>query len=326
MPVKRYVSINGRLRGEITAGVRTDYLTDAIGSITGTVDEGGKVINTYRYKPYGGRLAKTGTGADPSVQWTGDTGSRVTNLNRAEQYNVHRHYGTQQAAWTSVDPLWPSELAFVYVGSNPVCRTDRLGLNFEDCPPEFKDQLQEAWRKMSQRIKGICPDPNNPSPSIIECWRRCGDNAPERNAQCRCKHGSGVPGFPITIRCKSGPACVPMIQNRFSECNGACICTEAGTFRSNCKTTICLENCTPSQIGHWDEAFLHELMHCCNARHKFGTGGDDLDEPVGVPGPGGPGANVLCLLNCIRPILGLPKPEPWINPLLATCGRGPWHS
>jgi len=39
--------------------------------------------------------------------WTGSTGSRATGASYAEQYNRARHYGSKQAGWTSVDPLWP---------------------------------------------------------------------------------------------------------------------------------------------------------------------------------------------------------------------------
>jgi len=37
MPVTNYHTVNGRIRGESTAGVRTDYLTDALGSVVATV-------------------------------------------------------------------------------------------------------------------------------------------------------------------------------------------------------------------------------------------------------------------------------------------------
>ena len=34
---KTYHTVNGRILGETAAGVRTDYLTDALGSVTATV-------------------------------------------------------------------------------------------------------------------------------------------------------------------------------------------------------------------------------------------------------------------------------------------------
>ncbi|MCW5944133.1 MAG: hypothetical protein KIS66_18045 [Fimbriimonadaceae bacterium] len=113
MPVTNYHTVNGRTIGETTDGVRTDYLTDALGSVTATVDQSQNVLNTYRYKPYGGLLAKTGSSPDPRFLWTGDTGSRTTGLAYSEQYNRARHYGSMQAGWTSVDPMWPTRRAYV---------------------------------------------------------------------------------------------------------------------------------------------------------------------------------------------------------------------
>jgi len=60
---KSYYSVGGEIIGEKSGGVRTDYLTDALGSVTATVDQAGSVINRYTYKPYGALLAKTGVGA-----------------------------------------------------------------------------------------------------------------------------------------------------------------------------------------------------------------------------------------------------------------------
>ncbi|RYG38344.1 hypothetical protein EON81_03920 [bacterium] len=138
MPVTSYRTLNGRMRGQTTSGVRTDYLTDALGSVTATVTDSAVVENTYRHKPYGERLSKTGTGVDPRFLWTGDTGSRSTGASHAEQYNRARHYGSEQATWTSVDTLWPSESAYGYVKANPTTKRDPGGMQEEEKPPKFK--------------------------------------------------------------------------------------------------------------------------------------------------------------------------------------------
>lgn len=127
MPVVNYHTVNGQMVGQSTGTTFTQYLTDALGSVTATVN-GKRVTNTYRYKPYGERLAKTGSGPDPDFQWTGDTGSRVTGRSRADQYNRARHYGTSQASWSSVDGLWPREPSHLYVIDNPVSLIDPDGL------------------------------------------------------------------------------------------------------------------------------------------------------------------------------------------------------
>lgn len=126
MPVVNYHTVNGQMVGQSTGTTFTQYLTDALGSVTATVN-GKRVTNTYRYKPYGERLSKTGSGPDPDFQWTGDTGSRVTGRTRAEQYNRARHYGTNQASWTSVDDSWPDESPYIYTDMNPTGFVDPLG-------------------------------------------------------------------------------------------------------------------------------------------------------------------------------------------------------
>ncbi|RYF74559.1 MAG: hypothetical protein EOO39_08375 [Cytophagaceae bacterium] len=128
MPVTNYDTVNGYLQGESTGGVQTDYLTDALGSIVAVVNSIEAVVNAYRYKPYGDLLDKTGVGVDPRFLWTGSTGSRTTGLVRTEQYNRRRHYSSSSCLWTTVDPLWPEEWAYVYVGGNPVRFVDPSGL------------------------------------------------------------------------------------------------------------------------------------------------------------------------------------------------------
>ncbi len=67
MGVTNNYSLNGQIIGEkTTGGTRTDYLRDALGSVVGTVNQSAQVVNTYRHKPYGAQLAKTGVGADPA--------------------------------------------------------------------------------------------------------------------------------------------------------------------------------------------------------------------------------------------------------------------
>ena len=79
MAVTNYYTVNGQIIGEkVGAGARTDYLTDALGNVTATMNQSAQILNTYRYKPYGGLLAKTGVGADPSFLWVGNEGYRQT--------------------------------------------------------------------------------------------------------------------------------------------------------------------------------------------------------------------------------------------------------
>jgi hypothetical protein len=64
MATTNYYAVQGELLGEkVGAGSRADYLTDALGSVTATVDHTGTMLNRYAYKPYGTQLSKSGAAA-----------------------------------------------------------------------------------------------------------------------------------------------------------------------------------------------------------------------------------------------------------------------
>ncbi len=131
MTVTNYYTIDGSIIGEATGGVRTDYLTDALGSVTATVDSSGNLQNTYRYKPYGEQLAKTGTAADPKFTWVGSLGYRQTGRKHSDTYVRARHYGSTVGRWTTKDPIgfdgrdWN---LYRYVANNPIHGVDPSGL------------------------------------------------------------------------------------------------------------------------------------------------------------------------------------------------------
>lgn len=104
----------------------SDYMVDYLGSITGQSDDSGSETSTFRYKPYGSRLSGGSIGR--GFFWTGNTGSRSTGRQYAEQYNRARHYSSTTNQWISRDPLWPEESGYGYVRGNPVAWIDQHGL------------------------------------------------------------------------------------------------------------------------------------------------------------------------------------------------------
>jgi hypothetical protein len=126
MGVTSYYSFGGEILGEETGGVRRDYLTDALGSVTATVTGAGVVENTYRYKPYGDQLAKTGTGSDPKFLWGGELGCRENKLKYADKYDLGGFYSTQLGTFASsimlgqvLPPPPPAHIAPAPVFPNP---------------------------------------------------------------------------------------------------------------------------------------------------------------------------------------------------------------
>ena len=102
MAVTNYYTINGEIIAEkTTGGNRVDYLTDALGSVTATLNQSAQVVNTYHYKPYGAQLAKSGVGTDPSFQWVGSQGYKQTSKKYSDIYVRARHYDTSTGRWTT---------------------------------------------------------------------------------------------------------------------------------------------------------------------------------------------------------------------------------
>jgi|GEM_PF-5507846 len=127
MGVTNCFSANGVLLGEDGPNGKADYLTDALGSVCTTVNQVGAVLNTYRYKPSGSQLSKTGSSPDPAFLWVGTMGYRATALSWSGTYVRRRHYSTESGAWTTVDPFWPAESAYVYVNGRPCLDIDPTG-------------------------------------------------------------------------------------------------------------------------------------------------------------------------------------------------------
>jgi RHS repeat-associated protein len=122
--VTSYHTVSSQILGETTSGTRVDYLSDALGSVTATTNSSGVVQNRYRYKPYGSRLAKTGSAADPKFQWIGRSGYRTSSTTN---YVRARTYAVSTGRWNSVDPL-RSLKAYEYAASAPTVFIDPSGM------------------------------------------------------------------------------------------------------------------------------------------------------------------------------------------------------
>src|SRR5207244_8881308 len=126
MAVTNYYTVNGEIIAEKTAGgSRVDYLTDALGSVVGTVNQSAQVVNTYRYKPFGAQLAKTGVGADPAFGWVGQQGYRPTAKKWSDVYVQARHYDTAVGRWSTKDPngiVNRPTSSYTYADASPPCK------------------------------------------------------------------------------------------------------------------------------------------------------------------------------------------------------------
>jgi len=149
-------AVNREIDGETTSGVRTDYLADALGSVTGTVNRSAKVLNTYRYKPYGALLAKTGVATDPKSQWVGTLGYRATSRAQRDYYVGPAHYGTASGRYTSVSYRCPTTLPYALLLSDMGPGYKNYGFGYSNsCPDKLKKRYPGPWRN---KLKIDCTD------------------------------------------------------------------------------------------------------------------------------------------------------------------------
>lgn len=211
MPIRNYYTFNGGVVAEYTptvTGYRT-YGKDALGSVIATYDNTGSLQNTYRYSPYGSTINSSTPAASPYFTWVGTRGYRVTNRPYADFYVRARHYSNALARWTTVDPLWPEQPAYVYAEGSPGSRSDPSGLGqpscvcgstphvvgvskknknykcyldvctwyLSVCKPPLDDSSCSGWPSCNGINKSY--PPCSPSNACYgECWRRGGNPTP----------------------------------------------------------------------------------------------------------------------------------------------------
>jgi RHS repeat-associated protein len=134
MPVNTFITANGRIRRRITTDEekvteQVAVVTNALGSVVATYKDGWLTADRG-YDPYGETRAEWNDVG--RFGWVGGLGYRETRREWVSHYVRARHYGSPMGMWTSVDPLWPSEPAFGYVGGRIVKSRDPSGLQVFD--------------------------------------------------------------------------------------------------------------------------------------------------------------------------------------------------
>ena len=180
MAVLNYYSVGGQIVGEKpSGGNRRDYLTDALGSVVGTVTSTGAVENTYRYKPYGGLLARTGVASDPSFLWVGSQGYRQTGKKYSDVYVRARHYSSDVGRWTTRDPIGYDDgwNQYGYVQGNPILLGDPSGMQAPGQCYGVCGRIADRWlsEEFSSQIGGWDKYvAKNGLPPISSTWTRSG--------------------------------------------------------------------------------------------------------------------------------------------------------
>ncbi|NBX95157.1 MAG: hypothetical protein EBQ88_00040 [Betaproteobacteria bacterium] len=145
MPMtERFYSVNGQMMGYESGGVKKDFLTDHLGSITAEIDQTQTRTYDTRYSAYGRNNWSTGTGC--GFGWVGSYGYRETGLAQMSHYVRARHYSYITGNWSTVDPLWPSESAYGYVNGRATTDMDPTGNQAGNSAGDFAGSFPNGLR------------------------------------------------------------------------------------------------------------------------------------------------------------------------------------
>jgi RHS repeat-associated protein len=254
--------------------MKPDYLTDALGSVTATMNQSAAIVNTYRYKPYGGLLAKTGVGADPAFGWVGSQGYRQTTKKYSDVYVRARHDDTTSGRWTSKDsaPEIGQEFQrYIYANQAVTVLRDPSGLiptYGPGCESIRADISIMCHNLQFMKDKGMADKVNACMKSSIgKKPIRC---APYTDDISWCLYRLCT-GNGLTISCNDPNIC--RIPN---------VCAYASCIKMDpppnetCTITFCIPYATTPDCNDYGGneqqqpipfLLVHELLHCCGVTH-----------------------------------------------------------
>ncbi|MBX3107815.1 MAG: hypothetical protein KF743_01410 [Fimbriimonadaceae bacterium] len=306
---KQYLSIDGEVLMEsgTTEKERIMYIRDGMGSVVATADSKGNVLNTYMYKPSGAVWQKTGSAPDPRFLWCGTWGYRASSNSWNSHYVRARHYSHNSGAWTTVDPLWPSEPAYGYVGGRPTRAVDPsgtvtcLGCSKEICAlfgdicKLIKQLSKNDWERIAACYKRLGKSTSWNSAACgdldVECAKKERDRFCDKEGFIVCRHksfkpfgiGGDVEGYTFRkeIHVNENGACNIQYKDNLPS-YGFEVVTPKGNIGYR-------QNGLPIPIGHPDKVgsnildleltFLHEMGHFC-IDHGFNRPNDWLCNDV----------------------------------------------
>jgi RHS repeat-associated protein len=163
-----YTTFAGAVVREDRGGTVRDYGRDTLGSTAALYDESGNKTDEWEYWPYGEVRSHAGTSTTPFT-FVGTLGYF---MDAATRYYVRaRSYRADLGRWTTVDPLWPDESAYGYVGGMPTMVVDPSGK--ASVPPVYGNYCGPQSGKYSYPPT----DPTRPAPidPLDACCQRHDD-------------------------------------------------------------------------------------------------------------------------------------------------------
>ena len=117
------VVLDGEVVGHVKGSEKRDYIVDPLGSVVAYLNSSQTLTDQFEYWPYGELITEVETEVQPFL-WVGSLGYfRDSDL---RTYIRAREYRQDLGSWMQLDPLWPSELPYIY--GSPISDTDPSGL------------------------------------------------------------------------------------------------------------------------------------------------------------------------------------------------------
>ena len=158
-----YVYALGKLVGyeRIVSGNRARYYTatDSLGSVTGTTDQGGKLVGRREYADFGS-AGMDGAGEDGSLEWYTD---KEWDEEAGLYYFNARWYDPELGRFLTEDPIRDQDNWYVYCGNNPLSRIDQTGLYVEYGPGGRRTEYNPETKK-STELNGRFDRTERPEP------------------------------------------------------------------------------------------------------------------------------------------------------------------
>jgi len=311
MAITYFDTVNGEIISEYAGTTQLDYLSDALGSVTGVCDQTGSSVGSAAYAPYGATLSTSGTQA--SFGWNGGWGYRPTSLVNAEFYVEARHYTSTDGCWISVDPTWPKERAYGYVSSAPTCFVDPSGL--DPCPGVVYQAQKQCFgivptgataraavnaciAAANKALGSNCPPI---TPITMGCLGRAASNRSLLDCTDQinyCGFTPNAPGTPGRAPVPVGGLPYPVGPIEINPGRHMPQCTSSGTWKTLCNPSIAPGGFPNTTTGRLAWTICHESLHACGYNHTTSGG----DPPRGVPTCND--IAVCCMYNVAKGISG----------------------
>ena len=228
-----YSNAFGGVFAENRGGVVSIYVPDTQGSAIGLVSSSGVLTDRWVYWPYGEVAQRTGTNVTP-LTWLGTLGYYLDQVSKLF-YVRARHLRADLARWLTVNPLWPRQQAYPYVGCAPALSVDPTGQ---------KKCIACAL------LLGQLPSDSDAGPLLI-CLQKNG-STPSGIRGCLDEYGTGVNGWDLLypyLGCFLASIGLPP-----PAAQGCDQCKTPGSDAQHCcyqEFLICLLKCTGSDGDGW---------------------------------------------------------------------------